>query len=159
MIIIDTDVISETLRPSPYYNVINWLNEKDNDELYLSAIVLAELFSGVACMPDGKRQRDLKLKLADAIELKFEGQILPFDGLCAMQYAELTARNQLLGKAMSVPDTQIAATCLHYGAALATRNTKDFLHCGIELIDPWQAPTGRRLHEDAAEYYVMSRKS
>ncbi|WP_274873490.1 PIN domain-containing protein, partial [Serratia marcescens] len=47
MIIIDTNVISETLRPSPYYNVINWLNEKDNDELYLSAIVLAELFSGV----------------------------------------------------------------------------------------------------------------
>ncbi|MGP0936892.1 PIN domain-containing protein [Serratia sp. CY74664] len=124
-----------------------------------SAIVLAELFSGVTCMPDGKRQRDLKLKLADALELKFEGQILPFDGLCAMQYAELTARNRLLGKAMSVPDAQIAATCLHYGAALATRNTKDFLHCGIELIDPWQAPTGRRLHEDAAEYYVMSRKS
>jgi len=110
MIILDTNVISETLRPSPYYNVINWLNEKDNDDLYLSAIVLAELFSGVACMPDGKRQRDLKLKLADALELKFEGQILPFDGLCAMQYAELTARNRLLGKAMSVPDAQIAAT-------------------------------------------------
>ncbi|CAI1176132.1 type II toxin-antitoxin system VapC family toxin [Serratia ficaria] len=159
MIILDTNVMSETLRPSPHYNVINWLNEKDNDELYLSAIVIAELFNGAACMPGGKRQRDLKLKLADAIQLKFEGQILPFDELCAMQYAELTARNRLQGKLMSVPDAQIAATCLHYGAALATRNSKNFLHCGIELIDPWQAPAGRRLHEDAAEYYVMSRKS
>ncbi|MNT84850.1 hypothetical protein D3C72_2249320 [compost metagenome] len=67
-------------------------------------------------------------------------------------------KNQRQGRLMSMADTQIAATCLHYGAALATRNTKDFIHCGIELIDPWQASTGRRLHEEAAEYYVMSRK-
>lgn len=158
MIILDTNVVSETLRPSPHYNVIKWLNEKDNDELYLSAIVVAELFSGVACMPDGKRQLELKHKLTEAMQIRFDEQILPFDALCAMRYGELMGRNQRLGRAMSTPDTQIAATCLHYGATLATRNTKEFAHCGIELIDPWQAATGRRLHEEAAEYYVMSRK-
>ncbi|CAI1109183.1 Probable ribonuclease FitB [Serratia rubidaea] len=159
MIILDTNVISETLRPKPHYNVISWLNEKDNSELYLSAIVVAELFSGIACMPDGKRQQALRLRLAEAIQINFDEQILPFDALCAMQYAELMGRNQRQGTPMSAPDAQIAATCLQYGATLATRNTKDFLHCGIELIDPWQVPAGQRLHEDAAEYYVMSRKS
>ncbi|KFK93096.1 MULTISPECIES: type II toxin-antitoxin system VapC family toxin [unclassified Serratia (in: enterobacteria)] len=158
MIILDTNVISETLRPHPHYNVISWLNEKDNDELYLSVIVLAELFSGVACMPDGKRQLELRNKLSEAVQIRFDEQILPFDTLCALQYAQLMGRNQRQGRLMSIPDTQIAATCLQYGATLATRNTKDFLHCGIELIDPWQAITGRRLHEEAAEYYVMSRK-
>lgn len=158
MIILDTNVISETLRPGPHYNVIKWLNEKDNDELYLSAIVVAELFSGVACMPEGRRQLELIHKLTEAMQIRFDEQILPFDALCAMQYADLMGKNQRLGRAMSTPDTQIAATCLHYGATLATRNTKDFIHCGIELIDPWQASAGRRLHEEAAEYYVMSRK-
>ncbi|CAI1724539.1 Probable ribonuclease FitB [Serratia quinivorans] len=158
MIILDTNVISETLRPNPHYNVLTWLNEKDNDELYLSAVVLAELFSGVACMPDGKRKREFRFKLAEAVQIRFDEQILPFDTLCAMQYAELMGKNQRQGRLMSMADTQIAATCLHYGAALATRNTQDFIHCGIELIDPWQAGTGRRLHEEAAEYYVMSRK-
>ena len=159
MIILDTNVVSETLRPNPHYNVIRWLNEKDNDELYLSAIVLAELFSGVACMPDGKRQREFKDKLAEAVQIRFDEQTLPFDTLCALQYAELMEKNQRQGRLMGIVDTQIAATCLHYGATLATRNTQNFIHCGIELIDPWQATTGRRLHEEAAEYYVMSRKS
>lgn len=158
MIILDTNVISETLRPNPHYNVLTWLNEKDNDDLYLSAVVLAELFSGVACMPDGKRKREFRFKLAEAVQIRFDEQTLPFDTLCAMQYAELMGKNQRQGRLMSMADTQLAATCLHYGAALATRNTKDFIHCGIELIDPWQANTGRRLHEEAAEYYVMSRK-
>ncbi|CAI1120801.1 type II toxin-antitoxin system VapC family toxin [Serratia quinivorans] len=158
MIILDTNVISETLRPNPHYNVLTWLNEKDNDDLYLSAVVLAELFSGVACMPDGKRKREFRFKLAEAVQIRFDEQTLPFDTLCAMQYAELMGKNQRQGRLMSMADTQLAATCLHYGAALATRNTKDFIHCGIELIDPWQASTGRRLHEEAAEYYVMSRK-
>lgn len=158
MIILDTNVISETLRPNPHYNVLTWLNEKDNDDLYLSAVVLAELFSGVACMPDGKRKREFRFKLAEAVQIRFDEQTLPFDTLCAMQYAELMGKNQRQGRLMSMADTQLAATCLHYGAALATRNTKDFIHCGIELIDPWQASTSRRLHEEAAEYYVMSRK-
>lgn len=94
MIILDTHVISETLRHNSHHNVINWLNEKDYDERYLSAVVLAELFSGIAYMPDGKRRQGLKLKLADAVQIKFDGQFLPFDGLCAMHYAELMGRNQ-----------------------------------------------------------------
>ncbi|MCI2070510.1 MAG: type II toxin-antitoxin system VapC family toxin, partial [Serratia liquefaciens] len=113
MIILDTNVVSETLRPNPHYNVIRWLNEKDNDELYLSAIVLAELFSGVACMPDGKRQREFKHKLAEAVQIRFDEQTLPFDTLCALQYAELMEKNQRQGRLMGITDTQIAATCLH----------------------------------------------
>ena len=154
MIILDTNVISEMMRPNPHYKVITWLDEKDNNELYLSAIVLVELFSGVARMPDGKRQGELKLKLAEAIQTRFDEQILPFDALSAMQYAQLMGRNQRQGKLMSVPDTQIAAICLQYGAPLATRNIKDFLHCGIELIDPWQAIVSQHLHEEAAGYYI-----
>lgn len=106
MIILDTNIISEMMRPNPHYNVIAWLDEKDNNELYLNAIVLAELFSGVARMPDGKRQRELNLKLAEAIRTRFDEQILPFDALSAMQYAQLMGRNQRQGTLMSMPDAQ-----------------------------------------------------
>ncbi|AIA46084.1 PilT domain-containing protein [Serratia sp. FS14] len=159
MIVLDTNVVSELLRPAPHYNVLRWLDEQDTYRFYLSAIVVAELYTGIACMPHGKKQLELQTNLGDMLQEEFSDRILPFDVGCAMQHAELMGANRRRGIGVSMPDTQIAATCLHYGAALATRNTKNFLHCGIELIDPWQAPTGRRLHEDAAEYYVMSRKS
>ncbi|VXD04473.1 VapC ribonuclease Y4jK [Enterobacterales bacterium 8AC] len=158
MIILDTHVVSELLRPAPHYTVLKWLDEQDTYQFYLSAIVVAELYTGITCMPAGKRQLDLQNRLDLMLQEEFPERILPFDADCAIQYAELMGANRRRGTIISMADNQIAATCLHYGAVLATRNTKDFIHSGVTLIDPWQATTGRRLHEDAAEYYVMSRK-
>lgn len=158
MIILDTNVVSELLRPAPHYHVLRWLDQQDTYQFYLSAVVVAELYTGIARMPYGKRQSELQTNLGVMLHEEFSERVLPFDTGCALQHAELMGANRRQGIGVSFPDTQIAATCLHYGATLATRNTQDFIHCGIELIDPWQASTGRRLHEEAAEYYVMSRK-
>lgn len=154
MIILDTNVVSELLHPTPHYHVLRWLDQQDTYQFYLSTVVVAELYTGITCMPHGKKRFELQSNLSVMLQEEFLDRVLPFDTGCALQHAELMGAN--LG--VSFPDTQIAATCLHYGAALATRNTQAFIHCGIELIDPWQASTGRRLHEEAAEYYVMSRK-
>lgn len=158
MIILDTNVVSELLRPAPHYNVLKWLDEQDTYEFYLSAIVVAELYTGVACMPEGKRQTELQNNLGTMLEEEFVERILPFDAECAIRHAELMGANRRRGTTISIIDNQIAATCLHYGATLATRNTKDFIHSGITLTDPWLMGHTRRLHEEAAEYYVMSRK-
>ncbi|NIG87741.1 type II toxin-antitoxin system VapC family toxin [Serratia symbiotica] len=160
MIVLDTNVVLELLRPAPHYNVLKWLDEQDTYQFYLSAIAVAELYTGIFCMPYGKRQIELQNNLSEMLQEEFPEKILPFDIGCAMQYAELMGTNHHRGTAISIPDSQIAATCLHYGATLATRNTKDFIHSGVTLINPWlMSNNTRHLHEDAAEYAVMNRKS
>ncbi|GAA3914580.1 type II toxin-antitoxin system VapC family toxin [Gibbsiella dentisursi] len=159
MIILDTPVLQELLRPTPHYNVVKWLNEQDTYAFYLCAPVVAELFTEVAAMPAGEKQAAVSASLLGMLQEEFGERILPFDADCALRQAQLNAANRQSERPMSYPDAQIAAICQQHGATLATRNTQPFLHCGINLIDPWRVPTGHRLHQDAAEYYVMSRKS
>lgn len=150
MIILDTNVVSELLRPTPNGTVLQWLDGQDTYQFYLSAIVVAELYTGIACMPEGKRQAELRNRLDLMLEEEFPERILPFDSGCAMQHAELMGANRHRGTLVSMADTQIAAICLYHGATLATRNTKDFIHSGVTLINPWHMC----LHEATAVYDV-----
>jgi len=136
--LLDTNVLSELMRPQPSLIVLGWFAGQVNAEFYTSAITQAELLLGVALLPSGKR-RDA---IADAVEQMFDqdfvGRCLPFDGLAAHEYAALVATRNKVGMPISTEDAQIAAIALRHGLVMATRNTKDF--CNIRklaLVDPW----------------------
>ncbi|MFD2675042.1 type II toxin-antitoxin system VapC family toxin [Gulosibacter bifidus] len=137
MIVLDTNVVSEVLRPRPDANVVNWL-ESITDDVAITAITLAELLAGLRRLPDGKRKSELSAQVETALRpYRDTGAILAFDALAAPHYADILAERQAIGLPISTGDAQIAAICRARGAVCATRNTKDFRSTGITLIDPW----------------------
>jgi predicted nucleic acid-binding protein len=137
MILLDTNVISETMRPEPDQNVISWLNDQSLETLYLSSVTTAELLFGVAAVPVGARQKRLQNTLDDLFKL-FKGRILPFDKDAAQHYASLALAAQRAGRPLTKADGFIAATAGARGFAVATRDAKHFEATRIKLIDPWQ---------------------
>ena len=137
MIVLDTNVISEPLRPAPDTNVLAWLDAQDIDTLYLTTISIAELVYGMAIMPEGKRRQELQAALQDRILSLFASRILPFDEAAAHANAGLRARAKFAGKAISVTDGYIAAIAVAHGFAVATRDTQPFEAAGIDVINPW----------------------
>ena len=138
-ILLDTNVVSELLRPSPNPAVEGWVANREAAELHFSAVGEAELLYGVAVLPAGRR-RDA---LADAIEAilreDFENRVLPFDRGAAREYADIGAARRAAGRPFAPADCQIAAIARSRGLAVATRNTRDFLGMGLDLFDPWAA--------------------
>jgi predicted nucleic acid-binding protein len=137
MIVLDTNVISELMRPNGETRVIAWADEQPAGEFYLTAVTTAELRYGVARLPDGRRKTDLADRIERSLTEDFPGRILPFDDNAATHYAEIVTYREQRGLPISMADAQIAAICRHRGSGLATRNTKDFAHTGVEVIDPW----------------------
>lgn len=138
MIVFDTNVISETLRPVPEPAVLGWLRLIPRPEIWTCTMVLAELFSGVDLMPTGMRQSLLREKMQLSVPALFKGQVLAFDLSAARANGPILASRKALGRPINQIDAQIAATALANGATLATRNTPDFEDCGIRLVNPWQ---------------------
>ena len=139
MIIIDTNVVSELMRAIPDPAVLTWFASHAANSLFLTAISEAELRTGAAILPAGQR-RDRLIGAIDAmIEQDFAGRILPFDSSAARSYAEIAAARRVAGKPIMDADCQIAAISRACGAAIATRNVKDFEGCGIDVINPWNA--------------------
>jgi len=137
MILIDTNVISELMRPNPAPKVLSWFGGQDATALHLSAVGEAELRRGAAILPDGKR-RDRLIAEIDAMILEdFAGRVVSFDSAAAVAFAAIFVDRRNAGRPISFPDCQIAATARANGAAVATRNTQDFDGCGIRVIDPW----------------------
>ena len=141
MIILDTNVVSELMRPEPAPEVSGWVRDRDRHELRTTAITIAEVRYGIARLPEGRRKQVL-LAAADDIFRTFEDQVLPVDAAAAEQYAVIASNRQRSGKPISGFDALIAAVCRSQGAALATRNAPDFDGTGIEVIDPWAPATG-----------------
>jgi len=139
MIIIDTNVISELIRPTPEPAVEAWLGEQDGLSIYLTAISEAELCYGVAIMTSGKRRDGLGIAIDRILRDDMAGRILPFDSAAARAYADIAATRRSAGKPISQADCQIAAIARAHKAPVATRNTPDFEGCGIDLINPWTA--------------------
>ena len=139
MIIIDTNVVSELLRPVPEPQVEQWLSEQDGRTVYLTAISEAELRHGLAIMPPGKRRASLTDAVDRILREDLAGRILPFDSDAAQSYAVIAAARRSAGRPIAQPDCQIAAIAHSRSAIVATRNTPDFEGCDIDLINPWNA--------------------
>lgn len=137
MIIVDTNVISELLRPTPAPQVEAWLAAQDGASIYFTTISEAELRYGVALLPAGKRRSALARAVENILEEDFRGRILPFDREAARCHAAIAVERREAGRPISQFDCQIAAIARARGAAVAARNTGDFSGCGVRLIDPW----------------------
>lgn len=138
MIVLDTNVLSEAMRPSPDGRVLGWMNDQAAETLFLSSVTVAELLFGVRSLPHGRRRGDLTRQLDGALAL-FAGRVLPFDEAAALLYADMAVHARSAGRPLPEADGFIAATAAAHGFGIATRNIRDFLDTGVDLIDPWSA--------------------
>ncbi len=138
MIMLDTNVISESLRPAPESRVLEWINTQAIETLYLSAISVAELRFGAALLPSGRRKDKLQNRLEDKLLPLFAGRILPLDVAVTKTYAELMSQARMAGQSISTADGYIAATAAANGMIIATRDTNPFAAAGLEVINPWE---------------------
>lgn len=137
MIILDTNVVSEPLRPAPDAAVLHWLDAQEPQTLYLTSVNLAELLAGVESLPAGRRRKALAHALSNKVLDLFGGRILAFDADAAAAFAAVGASARKQGNEMGFADCAIAAIAVANGFALATRNTRDFRGTGVKLLDPW----------------------
>jgi toxin FitB len=139
MILLDTNILSELMRPTPEAAVEQWLAGQPAASVFISAITEAELRYGLALMPSGKRRCALAVEIENMLREDFSGRILPFDSPAAVAFAGIAAGRRQAGRPISQADAQIAAIARSRGAALATRNAPDFEGCGVEIINPWSS--------------------
>ena len=137
MILIDTNVVSELMRPEPSARVLQWLNLQPSREIWLCSVVAGELLFGLARLPEGARKQQLTRTLSLMLSEDFQDRVLAYDLEAAVVYADLVANRESQGKPISLADAQIASICVTHQASLATRNTKDFEGLGLTLINPW----------------------
>jgi predicted nucleic acid-binding protein len=138
MIVLDTNVLSETLKPLPNAAVVAWMAAQPRSTLFTTTVVEAEILYGVAVLADGARKTQLQAALKAIFTEDLSGQVIPFDRDCAEAYAAIAANRKNLGQPISQFDAMIAAATASRGATLATRNLRDFADCGIRLINPWE---------------------
>ena len=137
MILIDTNIISEIMKPVPDPIVMEWIDQQEIVQLFVSAITIAEISYGINALPKGRRPRDLENAFNKAIQEGFIGRILPFDESAAHLYGIIMSTKKKLGTPLGVPDGQIAAIARVHSASVATRNVRDFASCGLTLINPF----------------------
>lgn len=138
MVLLDTNVLSEFMRPRPNAAVVSWLDAQAVAEVFISAISRAEIELGLALMPSGRRQAGLARMARAMFDQDFQGRCLSFDDLAASHYARLVAARTHQGRPISVEDAQIAAIARARSLQLATRNTSDFVGIdGLSLVNPW----------------------
>lgn len=137
MIVLDTNVVSDAMRPEPNATVIAWLNEQAAQTLYLSSVTLAELLFGIRALPAGKRKNMLDRALTELLEL-FKGRVLPFDTDAARRYADLAVTARNYGRGFPTPDGYIAAVAASRGFIVASRDTSPYKAAGVKVINPWK---------------------
>lgn len=138
MIVLDTNVVSEAMRPSAEPMVIDWLNRQPAETLFLTSVTLAELLFGISALPEGKRKNALASTLDGLLKL-FDERILPFETKAAQSYAALASDARAVGKGFPTPDGYIAAIAKATGFSVATRDTPPFDAAGVAVINPWIA--------------------
>lgn len=139
MILLDTNVLSELMRPHPNNGVVTWIDALSDDDVWISAITVGEVRLGLALLPEGRRKQTLIRLAEEMFQEEFFEKCLPFDYQAAEVYAQIVSSRSRQGRPIAVEDAQIAAIALSVDLELATRNVKDFL--GIEelkLVNPWE---------------------
>ncbi len=138
MVVLDTNVVSELMRDDARPEVLAWLDKRPARDLFVTAVTEAEIRTGIAFLPEGRRRRGLAEAAERAFGSLFAGRVLPFDSEAARSYAGIAAARRAAGRPISQADGQIAAIAISRGMSLATRNVQDFADMGIKLIDPWE---------------------
>ena len=138
MILLDTNVVSEALKPEPNPSVRAWLDAQAAETLFLSSVTVAELLFGVGALPEGKRKDSLAALIDGMLDL-FGSRILPFDADAARRYADIAVKARAAGRGFPTPDGYIAAIAAAHGFAVASRDTSAFDAAGLPVIDPWKA--------------------
>jgi len=139
VIVLDTNVLSEALRPVPSGEVIRWLAAQAHSSVFTTTITMAEILYGVEALAAGKRRARLLAAVEKMFAEEFEGRILAFDEDAARLFARIVAFREATGRPISQMDGMIAAIARSNRAAVSTRNTADFVHCGIPVVNPWAA--------------------
>jgi hypothetical protein len=137
VIVLDTNVLSELMRPAPAQQVIDWFDRMPASQAFITSVTVAELLCGVAKMPPGQRKAAMSTEVAATLNEDFCGRALAFTYEAAVEYADIVSSRERQGLPISIPDAQIAAICRLHGADIATRNVKDFAETGVRVIDPW----------------------
>jgi predicted nucleic acid-binding protein len=138
MIVLDTNVVSEAMKPQPHPAVLAWLNDQASETLYLSSVTLAELLFGIGALPTGNRKEMLAQAL-DGLMGLFRDRVLPFDTDAARRYAELAVAARAAGRGFPTPDGYIAAIAASRGFIVASRDTAPYEAAGVKVINPWAA--------------------
>ena len=138
MIVLDTNVVSEVMRPEPSSKVLEWMRAEPLASLFTTAITEGELLYGIALLPHGRRRQSLEATVTIILAEDFSGRILPFDSPAAREFADIAVSRRRSGHPISEADARIAAIARSRGAAVATRNGQDLADCDLVLIDPWR---------------------
>lgn len=138
MIILDTNIISELMKTIPNQHVTTWLDQQDPMTLFTTSITIAEILYGMSVLPEGRRRDYLENAFDKVLVDAFKYRTLTFDDSAAHIYGKLMGKRKKLGHALSVLDGQIAAIASTHQMKLATRNTRDFVDCGLDLINPFE---------------------
>ncbi|ABV95920.1 plasmid stabilization protein, PilT domain protein (plasmid) [Dinoroseobacter shibae DFL 12 = DSM 16493] len=142
MIILDTNVVSELMRPAPSEAVLAWFRDTPPEPLALTAVTVAELRYGIAALPEGRRKAGLAAAVTEMLTRDFPGLVLPFDQAAAEVYGAFAARHRGAGRSPGQADVMIAAIAGAHGAGVATRNLRDFEGLDLRLMDPFAAKPG-----------------
>ncbi len=137
MIVLDTNVVSEAMKPEPHPSVRAWLNDQVAETLYLSSVTLAELLFGIAAVPNSKR-KDMLSQALDGLMGLFRDRLLPFDFDAARHYADLAVTARNAGRGFPIPDGYIAAIAASRCFIVASRDTAPYKAAGVPVIDPWK---------------------
>jgi predicted nucleic acid-binding protein len=138
VIVLDTNVLSELMRPAPAERVARWISEQPATSLYTTSITQAEILHGIMLLPSGRRRNALEAAAEAMFGEDFDGRVLPFGSQEARFYARIASERRRVGRPISHFDAQIAAIARSVGAAIATRDADDYGGCGVVVINPWK---------------------
>ena len=139
MIVLDTNVLSELMKPEPSARVASWAARQSIRSLYVTSVTQAEILYGILVLPPGRKRSAIETAAVAMFDTEFAGRVLAFGAEAAIRYARIASDRRRIGRPISHFDAQIAAMAGVAGASIATRNVDDFEHCGVEVVNPWIA--------------------
>jgi predicted nucleic acid-binding protein len=142
VIILDTNVVSEMMKATPTPAVVAWLNGQEASTLFLTTVTIGEISYGLRVLPQGRRRRLLEEGFERILAEAFAGRILDFDEKAARRYGEVMGRRKEIGRPLTILDGQIASIARANSCAVATRNVRDFVDCGVEIVNPFEPLSG-----------------
>jgi predicted nucleic acid-binding protein len=137
--LLDTNCISELVKPKPEPRVVEWMEAADEAMLHLSVLTVGEIRKGLAGIPQSKRRTRLETWLAVELQARFAGRIMPIDAAIADRWGVIAAGAKRWGKTLSVIDGLLAATALHHNLTVVSRNASDFTNAQVQVLNPWEA--------------------